>query len=146
MVNVQSDLSSSGQTLLVNFIGWTFVPNIATQILQSFLYRFKKNPPVQGTQEFVRDYRRIFAFGICLYILYTLYHADQALGINYYQVLGLDRHQVANEVLLRRQSRAISIRYHPDKNKTPGAAEYFVTARKAVELFSELDTRLAYEK
>ncbi|XP_072255405.1 dnaJ homolog subfamily C member 18-like [Pyxicephalus adspersus] len=63
---------------------------------------------------------------------------------NYYSVLGV-RKDVSQEVL-RKAYRKLALRYHPDKNNSPGATEAFKVIGKAFAVLSDPAKRKVYDE
>src|SRR5262245_12100590 len=63
---------------------------------------------------------------------------------DYYQVLGVDRKADADEI--KRAYRKLALKWHPDRNKAPEAAEKFREVTQAYEVLSDADKRAAYDR
>jgi molecular chaperone DnaJ len=63
---------------------------------------------------------------------------------DYYEVLGVGRDASPEEV--KRAYRQAALRYHPDRNKEPGAEERFKEAAEAYEVLSDSEKRHRYDR
>ncbi|KAF7424622.1 DnaJ- protein scj1 [Pleurotus ostreatus] len=79
---------------------------------------------------------QILAF---LFILVTL-----AAAADLYKVLDVDRS--ASEQDIKKAYKRLSRRYHPDKNKDPGAEDKFVEIAHAYEVLSDSEKRQIYDR
>ena len=66
------------------------------------------------------------------------------MGKDYYKILGLTRG--ANEDDIKKAYRKMALKYHPDKNKTPGAEEKFKEIAEAYEVLSDKRKREIYDQ
>lgn len=66
------------------------------------------------------------------------------MGKDYYKILGVERN--ATESDLKKAYRRMALKYHPDKNKSPGAEEKFKDVAEALEVLSDKDKRAVYDK
>ena len=66
------------------------------------------------------------------------------MGKDYYKILGLARG--ANEDDIKKAYRKMALKYHPDKNKTPGAEEKFKEVAEAYEVLSDKRKREIYDQ
>jgi len=64
-------------------------------------------------------------------------------GKNYYAVLGLERGASQDEI--KKAYRKLALRFHPDKNKDPGAEETFKQIAEAYEVLIDSDKKNAYD-
>ena len=60
---------------------------------------------------------------------------------NYYDILGVDRK--ASEQDIKKAYKKMALKYHPDKNKDPGAEEKFKEIAEAYDVLTDTDKRLA---
>ncbi|XP_043929314.1 dnaJ homolog subfamily B member 13 [Protopterus annectens] len=66
------------------------------------------------------------------------------MGQDYYAVLGLT--QSATDADIKKAYRKLSLKYHPDKNKEPGATEKFKQIAEAYDVLSDLRKKATYDK
>uniref|UniRef100_A0A8C7E9M9 DnaJ heat shock protein family (Hsp40) member C18 n=1 Tax=Nothoprocta perdicaria TaxID=30464 RepID=A0A8C7E9M9_NOTPE len=63
---------------------------------------------------------------------------------NYYEILGVRRD--AGEEELKRAYRRLALKFHPDKNRAPGATEAFKAISNAFAVLSNPEKRLRYDE
>lgn len=63
---------------------------------------------------------------------------------DYYEVLGVPRDADADSI--KRSYRKLALKYHPDRNKEPDAAEKFKEASEAYAVLSDADKRSRYDQ
>ena len=66
------------------------------------------------------------------------------MGKNYYNTLGIDRHSTEEEI--KKAYRKLALKYHPDKNKQPGAEERFKEIAEAYEVLSDPSKRATFDR
>lgn len=66
------------------------------------------------------------------------------MGKDYYKILNVAR--TANDEDLKKAYRKLALKYHPDKNKTPGAEERFKEIAEAYEVLSDKKKRQIYDQ
>ena len=57
------------------------------------------------------------------------------MGKDYYKILGVGRNATDDE--LKKAYRKLALKYHPDKNKDPGAEDRFKEIAEAYEILSD---------
>ncbi|XP_041356758.1 dnaJ homolog subfamily B member 4-like [Gigantopelta aegis] len=65
-------------------------------------------------------------------------------GKDYYKILGLSKG--ATEEQIKKGYRKMALKYHPDKNKSPGAEEKFKEIAEAYEVLSDAKKKDIYDK
>jgi len=66
------------------------------------------------------------------------------MGKNYYKILGISR--TASEDDIKKAYRKLALKYHPDKNKAPGAEERFKEVAEAYEVLSDKRKRDIFDQ
>lgn len=66
------------------------------------------------------------------------------MGKDYYKILGLVRG--ASDDDIKKAYRKMALKYHPDKNKSPGAEERFKEIAEAYDVLSDKRKREVYEQ
>lgn len=66
------------------------------------------------------------------------------MGRDFYDVLGLSRSATDDDI--KKAYRKMALKFHPDKNKSPGAEEKFKEVAEAYEVLSNKDKREIYDK
>jgi DnaJ-class molecular chaperone len=66
------------------------------------------------------------------------------MGKDYYSVLGLVRG--ASEDDIKKAYKKMALKYHPDKNKSPGAEDKFKEVAEAYDVLSDKDKKEIYDK
>jgi len=139
---------SSVARVSFSWIGWRYIPDIASRRLLAFFYRFyqgvlRRQPPTPGTPQYERHRRWTYAFVVFGYALYTFYDAARTIGPNYYELLRIS--PLADEYDLKSGFRAFAKKYHPDR-AGPEAEPLFMSVRDAYEALKKPVTRFAYDR
>lgn len=66
------------------------------------------------------------------------------MGKDYYKILGISKGASDDEI--KKAYRKLALRYHPDKNKSPGAEEKFKEVAEAYEVLSDKKKRDLYDQ
>jgi len=69
---------------------------------------------------------------------------SQILAKDYYDILGVSKRATDREI--KKAFRKLALKYHPDRNKDPGAEEKFREAAKAYEVLSDENKRRQYDQ
>lgn len=64
-------------------------------------------------------------------------------GKDYYKILGLSKN--ASEEEIKKAYKKLALKYHPDKNKSPGAEEKFKEIAEAYDVLSDKEKRQVYD-
>jgi DnaJ-class molecular chaperone len=67
------------------------------------------------------------------------------MGKDYYKILGLSRSAATDEDV-KKAYRKMALKFHPDKNKSPGAEEKFKEIAEAYEVLSDKKKREIYDQ
>lgn len=62
---------------------------------------------------------------------------------DYYKILDLPKNATEDEI--KKAYKKMALKYHPDKNKSPGAEEKFKEIAEAYEVLSDPNKRRAYD-
>src|SRR5205809_972999 len=62
---------------------------------------------------------------------------------DYYEVLGVQKNASQDEI--KSQYRKLALKFHPDRNKSPDAPEYFKEVSEAYAVLSDLEKRKIYD-
>ncbi len=62
---------------------------------------------------------------------------------DYYEVLGVSKSSTPDEI--KSQYRKLALKFHPDKNKSPDAAEHFKEISEAYAVLSDSEKRKLYD-
>lgn len=103
----------------------------------------RRPAPQVGTEEYMRVWRRTYAFVILSYLGYNLFTAAQAEPPNYYQLLGVNLD--ADENQLKGAFRNFARKNHPDKVGIAGT-DLFAKVRDAYDALRNPVKRFAYDR
>ena len=71
------------------------------------------------------------------------YYPEAPKKRNYYEILGISRSASNKEI--KKAFRNLSFKYHPDRNRTPEANEYYKEIKKAYDVLVKHDRRAEYD-
>lgn len=66
------------------------------------------------------------------------------MGKDYYKILGLPKSATDDEI--KKAYRKLALKYHPDKNKAPGAEDRFKEVAEAYEVLSDKKKRDIFDQ
>ena len=66
------------------------------------------------------------------------------MGKDYYKILGITKGASDDEI--KKAYRKLALKYHPDKNKTPGAEDKFKEVAEAYEVLSDKKKRDIFDQ
>lgn len=66
------------------------------------------------------------------------------MGKDYYQILGVDKNATDDDI--KKAYRKMALKYHPDKNKSPGAEDKFKEVAEAYEVLSHSEKKAMFDK
>ncbi|KAI9777527.1 MAG: hypothetical protein M1839_008821 [Geoglossum umbratile] len=138
---------------LFSYLGWAFLPQLATGFLQSLYYsitiRAGDPKPRPGTPKHETHRRRIQIAVISVYLAFTIFEADWNLRRqgDFYQSLGV-LHDVDDKTL-KSKFRRLATLFHPDKitsEMRDTADRHFVHLKLASETLLTPVKRFAYDR
>jgi len=88
-------------------------------------------------------YRRKSSPSYCIYSLVIILNNIVNMGKDYYKVLGVARG--ASDEEIKKCYRKLALKYHPDKNHTPGAEEKFKEIGEAYDVLSDPKKKQIYD-
>ena len=65
------------------------------------------------------------------------------MGKDFYKLLGIKKNATENEI--KKAYRKMALKYHPDKNKNPGAEDRFKEIAEAYDVLSSKDKKQIYD-
>lgn len=144
-------MADSAITPLFSYLGWSFLPNFGTQVIQTVYYKITiragQPHPQPGTAQFVRDYRRIRVLVLCLYLIYTLAQSlyDIKLAGDFYTLLSVSPY-ITTDKEIKTRVRRLAARYHPDKISSEDhvSQTIYMQLRLASETLTNPSHRYAY--
>lgn len=136
---------------LLSYLGWSFLPNFGTNILQNVYYRITISAgqphPQPGTAQYARDHRRLRVTVLCLYLLYTLAQSlyDVKLVGDFYTLLSINPYRTSDKEIKSRVRR-LAAKFHPDKVSSSSGHEeaQFLQLRLAADTLTTPSLRYAY--
>jgi len=148
-------MSNEALAGVFTWVGWAFLPNFATNLLQGFYYRLTiragRPHPRPGEPLFAYHRRRIHILILCLYLLYTLVQTlyDIRLAGDFYSDLGVTPSSTDREVKVR--FRRLAAKFHPDKVHqngpvSPAMEGAFVHLKLAQDTILDPAKRFAYDR
>jgi DnaJ-class molecular chaperone len=66
------------------------------------------------------------------------------MGKDYYKILGISKSATDDEI--KKAYRKLALKYHPDKNKAPGAEDKFKEVAEAYEVLSDKKKRDVFDQ
>ncbi|KAK9478516.1 hypothetical protein V1514DRAFT_280568 [Lipomyces japonicus] len=130
------------------YAAWMFVPGVASQALQNLYYKTFYSDlaqiPQKGSKKYILHRKIAYVIVIITYLSYTIYDAVVQLMSqpNLYSLLGVGID--ADEKLLRKTYRALSVQLHPDKSG--GNEETFLAIKATYEILSNDVSRFGYDR
>ncbi|KFY85223.1 hypothetical protein V500_08598 [Pseudogymnoascus sp. VKM F-4518 (FW-2643)] len=136
---------------LLSLAGWTFLPNLVTNGVQSVWYgitiRAGDPKPQPRTPLHTKHRQRIHIAVITTYLLYTIYEAHYTIrqASDYYQDLGISHSATDREIKSR--FRRLAALYHPDKvAQTATSTDFFRHLKTAQDTLLNPSARFAYDR
>ncbi|ERF70021.1 hypothetical protein EPUS_03573 [Endocarpon pusillum Z07020] len=142
---------------IFTYVGWAFLPSLATSLLQGLFYslttRAGSPRPQQGQPLYAYHRRRIHIFVLSLYLLYTLVQTlyDIRIAGDFYTALGVNPTSPDREI--KAKFRRLAARFHPDKVRTSNdgtpstdAEAAFVHLKLAHDTLLDPAKRFAYDR
>ncbi|KAK5074075.1 hypothetical protein LTR64_006783 [Lithohypha guttulata] len=146
-------MSESSFVPMVSYLGWTFLPNLLTNWIQTIYYRITiqagSPQPQPGTAIYTRDHKRTRIIVLSLYLLYTLAQSlyDVKLAGDFYTLLSVDPYTTTDKEIKSRLRR-LAAKFHPDKisssEATTDTDSLFVKLRLASETLTNPSHKYAY--
>ena len=133
-------------SLLTGVLGWRLIPDLILRVLLPYFHRLysfvlRRPAPAPGSPLWQTHRRFLYALVVFSYMIYNFEKAANAIGPNYYEMLGVT--PTADDHALRMGFRAFAKKHHPDRG---GPDKLFVKVRSAYEALKNPVTRFAYDR
>lgn len=135
---------------VLSFLGWFFIPKLATASILTVYYRLKytkrSEEPPRGSPQNKRDGKIVYTLVICAYLAYSLirvYREVLVKEIPYYEILGLRPNASSKEI--KKEFRKLSLQLHPDKVGIEGH-DYWLGIKSMFDVLSDPSKRMAYDR
>jgi DnaJ domain len=126
---------------ILRFIGWAFLPDLATRYILRVSSSVKFLPSSYATR-----YRCVYSFVVLVFLCYNLVEGARTVEPNLYDMLGVN--PLAEEQTLKLAFRQFAKRYHPDKlaRNSGSGDDVFIAVRDAFEALKNPVVRFAYDR
>lgn len=140
---------------LTSFLGWTFLPSLATTIIQRTYFRVTNQPFVGNSPPVQRQRRNIYVFVVAAYLSYCVYASYMAIvgdmdplegKLGIYSVLGVEPD--IEEKGLKTVFRRLSVKHHPDKvnGSVADAEEAWIRLKTGYDVVINPVLRFGYDR
>ncbi|ODM92157.1 DnaJ subfamily B member 9 [Orchesella cincta] len=86
----------------------------------------------------------LLVLSVVIFLITDTVYGSNSSKKDYYEILGLKKSATDREI--KKKFRQLAVKYHPDKNKDPGAEEKFKEMAEAYEVLTDEEKRKKYDK